>query len=290
MNQSSDKRPHRRRRRAPLRHRRPRPRHRLHPQHPRRAAVHPQRHRLRRVRDRDDRPDLARRPQFRWLVRLGLIGYALTDDRRLGHPGPVLLDRVRRQGDRGRAHLPRRGRLPARRRQPGQGRQARGQGHARQDQPPPGRGRHGRLTARQPAPVPGSVRRRGDPAPPDRPRGTHREAPHRHPRPRDRRARGGRLQLHQRPGGTAAPAAPADPNAPVDHRQRHASSTESTVAVPAGKAFQLTFTNQESAPHNVAIYTRRVGRHQPVPRRDLQQRLEGLGGPGARRGQLLLPV
>ena len=62
--------PHRRRRRAPLRHRRPRPGHRLHPQHPRRAAVHAQRRRLRRLRDRDDRADLARRP-FRWLVRLG---------------------------------------------------------------------------------------------------------------------------------------------------------------------------------------------------------------------------
>ena len=55
-------RPHRRRHRAPLRHRRPDPGHRLHPRHPRRPAVHPQRDRLRRGRDRDDRPDLARRP------------------------------------------------------------------------------------------------------------------------------------------------------------------------------------------------------------------------------------
>ena len=55
-------RPHRRRRRAPLRHRRPDPGHRLHPQHPRRAAVHPQRHRLRGRRGRHDRPGRAGDP------------------------------------------------------------------------------------------------------------------------------------------------------------------------------------------------------------------------------------
>ena len=45
--------------------------------------------------------------RFRWVVRLGLIGYAATDDRRLGDPGPVLLDGLRRQGHRGRADRPR---------------------------------------------------------------------------------------------------------------------------------------------------------------------------------------
>jgi plastocyanin len=55
-------------------------------------------------------------------------------------------------------------------------------------------------------------------------------------------------------GGTAAPAAPADPNAPAI-TANNLRFGESTVAVPAGKAFQLTFTNQESAPHNVAIYS-----------------------------------
>jgi plastocyanin len=55
-------------------------------------------------------------------------------------------------------------------------------------------------------------------------------------------------------GGTAAPAAPADPNAPTI-TANNLTFAESTVAVPAGEAFQLTFTNQESAPHNVSIYT-----------------------------------
>ena len=55
-------------------------------------------------------------------------------------------------------------------------------------------------------------------------------------------------------GGTAAPAAPADPNAPAI-TANNLKFGESTVVVPAGKAFQLTFTNQESAPHNVAIYS-----------------------------------
>ena len=90
-------------------------------------------------------------------------------------------------------------------------------------------------------------------------------------------------------GGSAAPAAPADPNAPAI-TANNLKFAESTVAVPAGKAFQLTFTNQEGAPHNVAIYSDASAATQPVPRRDLQQRLEGLRRPGARRGQLLLPV
>jgi plastocyanin len=55
-------------------------------------------------------------------------------------------------------------------------------------------------------------------------------------------------------GGTAAPAAPADPNAPAI-TANNLKFAESTVAVPAGKPFQLTFSNQEGAPHNVAIYS-----------------------------------
>jgi plastocyanin len=55
-------------------------------------------------------------------------------------------------------------------------------------------------------------------------------------------------------GGTQAPAAPADPNAPVI-TANNLKFGESNVTVPAGKPFQLTFTNQESAPHNVAIYS-----------------------------------
>ena len=52
----------------------------------------------------------------------------------------------------------------------------------------------------------------------------------------------------------ASPAAPADPNAPaVTADQLKFDKAE--VQVPAGKPFQLTFTNEESAPHNVAIYT-----------------------------------
>jgi plastocyanin len=52
----------------------------------------------------------------------------------------------------------------------------------------------------------------------------------------------------------SAPAAPADPNAPSVSANA-LKFDKADVAVPAGKAFQLTFTNQESAPHNVAIYT-----------------------------------
>jgi plastocyanin len=52
------------------------------------------------------------------------------------------------------------------------------------------------------------------------------------------------------------PAAPVsvDPNAPaVVAKDIKFVTTE--VKVPAGKAFQLTFDNQDGAPHNVAIYT-----------------------------------
>ena len=52
----------------------------------------------------------------------------------------------------------------------------------------------------------------------------------------------------------AAPAASVDPNAPAI-TANGLKFGQTDVVVPAGKAFQLSFTNQESAPHNVAIYT-----------------------------------
>lgn len=55
------------------------------------------------------------------------------------------------------------------------------------------------------------------------------------------------------PSGAASPV-PADPNAPVVVA-KDLRFTAAEVDVPAGTAFQLTFENQESAPHNVAIYT-----------------------------------
>ena len=55
-------------------------------------------------------------------------------------------------------------------------------------------------------------------------------------------------------GGPTAPAAPADPNAPAIVAKDIQFVTKD-VQVPAGKAFQLTFTNNDGAPHNVAIYT-----------------------------------
>jgi plastocyanin len=54
--------------------------------------------------------------------------------------------------------------------------------------------------------------------------------------------------------GSSAPAVPADPNAPAI-TANGLKFAQSNVTVPAGTAFQLTFTNQESAPHNVAIYS-----------------------------------
>ena len=55
-------------------------------------------------------------------------------------------------------------------------------------------------------------------------------------------------------GQPAAPAASLDPNAPaIVAKDIKFVTTE--VKVPAGKAFQLTFDNQDGAPHNVAIYT-----------------------------------
>jgi plastocyanin len=53
------------------------------------------------------------------------------------------------------------------------------------------------------------------------------------------------------PSGATVP--PADPDAPavVARDMRFAPSE---VVVPAGKAFQLAFDNQDGAPHNVAVY------------------------------------
>src|SRR5439155_11693491 len=50
------------------------------------------------------------------------------------------------------------------------------------------------------------------------------------------------------------PPASADPNAPVVVA-KDIKFVTNEVQVPAGKAFQLTFTNNDGAPHNVAIYT-----------------------------------
>ena len=55
-------------------------------------------------------------------------------------------------------------------------------------------------------------------------------------------------------GAPTAPAAPADPNAPVVIA-KDMQFAPKDVQVPAGKAFSLTFTNNDGAPHNVAIYT-----------------------------------
>jgi plastocyanin len=54
--------------------------------------------------------------------------------------------------------------------------------------------------------------------------------------------------------GAPVPAVPADPNAPTIVAKDMQFATKD-VQVPAGKAFQLTFTNNDGAPHNVAIYT-----------------------------------
>jgi plastocyanin len=55
------------------------------------------------------------------------------------------------------------------------------------------------------------------------------------------------------PSSPTSQAASADPNAVVvTAKDMHFAQPE--VAVPAGKAFELTFQNQDGAPHNVAIY------------------------------------
>jgi plastocyanin len=51
-----------------------------------------------------------------------------------------------------------------------------------------------------------------------------------------------------------APAASVDPNAPAIVA-KDLKFVTTDVKVPAGKAFQLRFDNQDGAPHNVAIYT-----------------------------------
>ncbi len=55
-------------------------------------------------------------------------------------------------------------------------------------------------------------------------------------------------------GQPAAPAASVDPNAPAIVA-KDITFVTTQVKVPAGKAFQLSFDNQDGAPHNVAIYT-----------------------------------
>jgi plastocyanin len=54
--------------------------------------------------------------------------------------------------------------------------------------------------------------------------------------------------------GTPGPTVAADPNSPVVVA-KDLKFTTPDVTAPAGKAFALTFENQESAPHNVSIYT-----------------------------------
>ena len=61
---------------------------------------------------------LALAVRFRWVVRLGLIGYAATTIFVLGHQGPVLLHRLHRQGHRGRPDRRGQRRLRPSRRQP----------------------------------------------------------------------------------------------------------------------------------------------------------------------------
>ena len=57
-------------------------------------------------------------------------------------------------------------------------------------------------------------------------------------------------------GNAGQPAAPAavDPNAPAIVA-KDIKFVTTQVNVPAGKAFGLSFDNQDGAPHNVAIYT-----------------------------------
>jgi plastocyanin len=55
-------------------------------------------------------------------------------------------------------------------------------------------------------------------------------------------------------GGTPAPTVAVDANSPVVTAQNLQFATKD-VKAPAGKPFAMTFTNQDSAPHNVSIYT-----------------------------------
>jgi plastocyanin len=54
--------------------------------------------------------------------------------------------------------------------------------------------------------------------------------------------------------GTPAATAPVDANSPVVVAQGIQFQTKD-VKAPAGKAFAMTFRNQDSAPHNVSIFT-----------------------------------
>jgi plastocyanin len=54
-------------------------------------------------------------------------------------------------------------------------------------------------------------------------------------------------------GAPPASAGPVDPNAPVVVAQNNVFSP-ATVTVKAGKAFDLTLDNKDSAPHNIAIF------------------------------------
>ena len=61
------------------------------------------------------------------------------------------------------------------------------------------------------------------------------------------------MRQHQcRPAG--GPGRVGRSERPGDRRQGH-QVRHDHVKVPAGKAFQLTFDNEDGAPHNVAIYT-----------------------------------
>ena len=90
-------------------------------------------------------------------------------------------------------------------------------------------------------------------------------------------------------GQPAAPAASVDPNAPAI-TAKDIKFVQSEVKVPAGKPFQLTFDNQESAPHNVAIYTDSSAGQALFQGEIFSGGDAGLPGPRARRRQLLLPV
>ena len=90
---------------------------------------------------------LALAVRFRWVIRLGLMGYAATTIIGWAIQGPVLLHRVPGQGHRGRADRPRRDRLRAHGRQPGYPDPPRaGLVRRARHQPPPGR--RSRLAAR----------------------------------------------------------------------------------------------------------------------------------------------
>jgi plastocyanin len=51
----------------------------------------------------------------------------------------------------------------------------------------------------------------------------------------------------------AGPSVSADPNA-IQLAAKDLKFSTATLSAPAGKSFQIQFNNQESAPHNVAIY------------------------------------